>query len=477
VNRLEELGITKCVHKTRLKNSILEYFQGALEQSDGKNTIIVFNEGMKNMLKEALKERDFSDDAVTLAKAATIVRKDTFSHEAYGFSGHFPPQCQENPIPSSLKSLISMILRGTTIKDQERGDSQACLTIGQMILFNSKKRVSESSTSKTRHTTQREPPLPLYIGINIHASTRSKKLITQLYQLGICVSYERIMEIEDWIATSVSERFEEDGFVAPAGLRKGIFSVGALDNIDHNPSSTTSQSSFHGTGISILQFPTEDNPGEHRPPIVLPPTGNQRQFIPESYATVPAVALTPSSVEVPECNMKTSTSRLADAKTQENCWMEHARQRLSKTELCSEDAIAWAAYHSSMQLPGSDPPALTSLLPLFYEKAATPAMIKHGMNVLRQAITFLNPAQIPVITFDQPLFAIAKFIQWKWPTTHGERVYVVMFGGLHIEMALWSTVGDLLEGSGWTTALIEAEVASSGIAESFLKVSHLTRTR
>jgi len=346
-----------------------------------------------------------------------------------------------------------------------------------MILFNSKKRVSESSTSKTRHTTQREPPLPLYIGINIHASTRSKKLITQLYQLGICVSYERIMEIEDWIATSVSERFEEDGFVAPAGLRKGMLSVGALDNIDHNPSSTTSQSSFHGMGISILQFPTEDNPGEHRPPIVLPPTGNQRQFIPESYATVPAVALTPSSVEVPECNMKTSTSRLADAKTQENCWMEHARQILSKTELCSEDAIAWAAYHSSMQLPGSDPPALTSLLPLFYEKAATPAMIKHGMNVLRQAITFLNPAQIPVITFDQPLFAIAKFIQWKWPTTHGERVYVVMFGGLHIEMALWSTVGDLLEGSGWTTALIEAEVASSGIAESFLKVSHLTRTR
>ena len=64
------------------------------------------------------------------------------------------------------------------------------------------------------------------------------------------------MEIEDWIATSTCERFREDGVVSPACLRKGLFTVGSLDNLDHNPSSTTSQSSFHGTGISLFQFPT-----------------------------------------------------------------------------------------------------------------------------------------------------------------------------------------------------------------------------
>jgi hypothetical protein len=52
-----------------------------------------------------------------------------------------------------------------------------------------------------------------------------------------------------------------------------------------------------------------------------------------------------------------------------------------------------------------------------------------------------------------------------------------MLGGLHIEMALWSVLGDLLDGSGWTVALTEADVASSGVADSFLKASHLTRTR
>ena len=34
-----------------------------------------------------------------------------------------------------------------------------------------------------------------------------------------------------------------------------------------------------------------------------------------------------------------------------------------------------------------------------------------------------------------------------------------------------------MEDSGWTSALTESEVASSGTADSFLKVAHLTRTR
>lgn len=94
-----------------------------------------------------------------------------------------------------------------------------------------------------------------------------------------------------------------------------------------------------------------------------------------------------------------------------------------------------------MQPPIVDPPALCTLLPMFYEKAARPAMIKHRMDVIRQAIQFLYP----VITFDQPLFALAKLVQWKWPRSHGERLQLVMFGGLHTE---WNILRDVLEGSG-----------------------------
>ena len=109
---------------------------------------------------------------------------------------------------------------------------------------------------------QREPPLPLYIGMKIHTETRSKKLVNHLYDLGLSVSYDRVLENESQLTTAVCEDYKEKGVVVPAKLRKGLFTAGALDNIDHNPSSTTAKGSFHGMGISLFQFPTFSNLGE-----------------------------------------------------------------------------------------------------------------------------------------------------------------------------------------------------------------------
>ena len=52
-----------------------------------------------------------------------------------------------------------------------------------------------------------------------------------------------------------------------------------------------------------------------------------------------------------------------------------------------------------------------------------------------------------------------------------------MLGGLHIEMAAFKLLGDWLDGSGWTSALVAAEVATGGVADSFIKATHVTRTR
>ena len=44
------------------------------------------------MIKDALKKRDFSEDALILACAAKIVRKYIFYHEGFKFTGQFPPE-------------------------------------------------------------------------------------------------------------------------------------------------------------------------------------------------------------------------------------------------------------------------------------------------------------------------------------------------------------------------------------------------
>jgi len=38
-------------------------------------------------------------------------------------------------------------------------------------------------------------------------------------------------------------------------------------------------------------------------------------------------------------------------------------------------------------------------------------------------------------------------------------------------------LGDWLDESGWTNALVQADIAGAGTADSFIKVSHVTKTR
>ena len=91
-------------------------------------------------------------------------------------------------------------------------------------------------------------------------------------------------------------------------------------------------------------------------------------------------------------------------------------------------------------------------------------------------LAYLNPNEIPVITADQPIYAVLKQIQWQWPEQYGENKlnFVIIFGGLHIEMAALKSIGTLLQSSGWTSVIVEAGIASSGTAESFLSASSVT---
>lgn len=143
-----------------------------------------------------------------------------------------------------------------------------------------------------------------------------------------------------------------------------------------------------------------------------------------------------------------------------------------------EDAlnITWSSYHVQQKRGQRFEVSLSSLLPLFREQAHSVATIKHAMGSFKEAVGFLNPGQTPVIAVDQPLYALAKQIQWQWPE-YGEEEFIIMFGGLHIEMAALRSLGSLLQDSGWTSALTEAKVCSSGTAESFLGASSVTRTR
>ena len=55
----------------------------------------------------------------------------------------------------------------------------------------------------------------------------------------LAISYDRVLQISTDLANIVCRLYEEEGVVYPPNLKKCVFTTAAVDNLDHNLSSTT----------------------------------------------------------------------------------------------------------------------------------------------------------------------------------------------------------------------------------------------
>jgi len=199
-------------------------------------------------------------------------------------------------------------------------------------------------------------------------------------------------------------------------------------------------------------------------------------ILPLAYSDVPPCILPKSEPKLPPLDsISMNPTSVNNALNGEYEWLNQFVNKMGATEEPVD--ITWAGYHAEKSVRELHPKLIIALLPLFRHNAHTSAMICHSLTVVEAAVKHLNPGQIPVVTFDQPLFALAKQIQWHWPEQFGEDKFLVMMGGLHIEMAVLRMLGHWLDGSGWVHCLVQADVATTGIADSFLHGNHVKRAR
>ena len=106
-----------------------------------------------------------------------------------------------------------IIQDGPNIKHQTQlasnASTTAALSVSQLVVFSS---VKQSRNSKppvnVRHDRDHETPLPLYLGLKVHAVTHSKTLVNTFFHLGLCISYDRVLQIQLDIAHGVCQRYE-----------------------------------------------------------------------------------------------------------------------------------------------------------------------------------------------------------------------------------------------------------------------------
>ena len=94
-------------------------------------------------------------------------------------------------------------------------------------------------------------------------------------------------------------QYQDEDLVCPPKLRTNVFTTAGVDNIDHNPTSRSAKDSFHGTAISMMQFPTSDKPGKTREKQFVTSDDKTLTPLPSSYTLVPPAAIQSGELTIP----------------------------------------------------------------------------------------------------------------------------------------------------------------------------------
>ena len=325
--------------------------------------------------------------------------------------------------------------------------------------------------------------------IKLYSTVRSKRFIQILFQFGIVLSYDRILSFLDELSQVVKVLYaDSDDKALPSTLRKGLFTIFIDDNLDKNSSSVDAKKNFHGTGSSIIQYPTEETNGIVRV---------RRKFhsLTENELKISSCIGLDAFVNVPELKINTDIScpiqtiNIRDSQQhdfkkikeeqlrEESKWLERALWIFEDNNLSNEQPVSWTAYHESKARDKlCKVPSIIVPLPLIDYKSSAPELQYHLMKTSIEYTQYLNPGQIAVGCSDQPLYALKKTIQWAYPDMFGD-TYFALMGGLHIEQAALVCLGQLLTGTGMEDIIKAASLDTIGLVTAVCDVNNIKKAR
>ena len=99
---------------------------------------------------------------------------------------------QVSSIPVHLLTLGSMLSDGPGVSNQQF--SQPTPTIAQLIQTNFHKNKNHDMQQSHKILKKKENPVALYSTLKINGTFRSKTVIDHFFKLGLCLSYDHIVE-------------------------------------------------------------------------------------------------------------------------------------------------------------------------------------------------------------------------------------------------------------------------------------------
>ena len=249
IHMLRERGISEMVNTTRFVAKFIESLPNLhwIRRKDGKTTVM-FDQQVDNLIRDSLETPD--EFCASLRKVVNPFWKAIFEKKN-NFDGQFEPLCQSESMAKSILRLISSLIDGTYDSNEY---SQEAVTVAQLITSHAsrsrRKRVPDflSKVSDKLIAWKYIWPIDLVI-------------LDHFFHLGICVFYERVLEIIKNINEKLRLSYFSHNCWFASILKKVFLLYWLKDNNEVNARSNFVSSHYHGTSISIIQFVTDDNTG------------------------------------------------------------------------------------------------------------------------------------------------------------------------------------------------------------------------
>ena len=98
------------------------------------------------------------------------------------------------------------------------------------------------------------------------------------------------------------------------------------------------------------------------------------------------------------------------------------------------------------------------------------------MGIIKKAINFTNKGQAPIYASDQPVYAISKEVQIRYPSEFGPEKYICALGDLHMEHTGLLVHGDFIKESGLDTLFLHSKLSTDG-SSAVVDVNDIKRSR
>ena len=287
-------------HVTRFADKLVENINGLNKDTTHKKIIIYLQQGVSKMIYNSCDSPNMFMSK--LRDVATQIRNIVIQKNK--FVGSFNKDSQADSVPIALMTLMSMLVDGTTTEHNVL--SQGALTSAQVVIYNFRKKTVKTKTGNRRHSKSHETSLVIYNSLKLYSETRSKTAIDDLHALGLGISYQRVLDVTKNLYEPQRRQYESYSVLVTCVMRMNVVNILVKDNIDLNTRSTDAKSHYHGTSLSGLQYPNQENPGSmlQRTFEDLPAISKKLKKLLKEYSEVPELPSNhKSDISAPVCTV------------------------------------------------------------------------------------------------------------------------------------------------------------------------------